>query len=231
MKPKTSIVKLIAALTATLTLMCACHPIMQHVTAPLRDTAALVLHDSVYKAELRDPVTGEDLGSGTAFVVRQDDDGTTLMTAAHVCEPGVDMVLIGLDGHEYPATESKVNHDVAQPGAHDLCLLRSKVPGQPIEQTRLSPRYGEELTWAGAPLGLFGPDPVTGTGPSGGLLLVDGEVFQVFTAPLAAGASGSPVVNSWGELVGVLVASVGAMPGLVLCVPLSSINYFLPPNG
>lgn len=190
-------------------------------------TPAAEIEPSVYKVILHDPSTGEDLGSGTGFIVEQDASGTTLMTAAHVCEEDAVLTVMALDGTETDARELKVDHSVAMPGAHDLCLIHSHVKGLPIRVASHSPQYGEMLTYVGAPLGLFGPEAITGTGPSGGLVAAFGETMLVFTAPDAPGASGSPVVDSHGQLVGVLVGAISDMPGLVLCVPFQSIVDFL----
>jgi serine protease Do len=94
----------------------------------------------------------------------------------------------------------------------DLALLSAPVSG-PIASVRVNrPLVGEAVTVAGFPLQglLSGFQITTGTLASLSGLGGDTSQFQI-TAPVQAGNSGGPVLDSAGRVMGVVVAKLNAI--------------------
>tara|TARA_A100001515_G_scaffold44747_1_gene35159 strand:- start:987 stop:1784 length:798 start_codon:yes stop_codon:yes gene_type:complete len=131
-----------------------------------------------------------------------------VLTAAHVCNLGefekriksqgghVFLKIIDREGKSRHASILKSNKDV------DVCLLKSKnldLPHIPMSTKR--PEYGEKVYNIASPMGISDGNMVP---------LFTGHFFgntqghAHYSIPTVGGASGSPILNSKGELVGMI---------------------------
>ena len=111
----------------------------------------------------------------------------------------------------------------------DLCLLRIKgFNGKRPPYLKIAkdfPKWGERVYNMAAPRGIFNP---------GMLLLFEGyysgigfDNYMFFTLPTKPGSSGSPILNSKGQLVSMIFAGFPAMENIGLGSNLSAIQSFI----
>lgn len=155
-------------------------------------------------------VDGEEAGFCTAWKV----DENHLMTAGHCCdeaEEGTVLSYTAKGPHAIPGQEITVVFDNDE---HDSCLMKGKAHGPPIRLASLDPGMGEMVWTAGFPRleYLISAGYWSGRTESGEYAKASVAVF--------GGASGSPVFNSKGEAVGILVAYYPPMSNMALLTPL-----------
>jgi S1-C subfamily serine protease len=138
---------------------------------------------------------------GTAFVGWHGEDGTYLITAAHVVAGYSGEVVLARKSGEW---EGDI---VRRDRKNDLALIR--VEGRPDgapplwqKPRRARPKTGEQLLLVGSPYGL------SGTVTTGIVSRVTRRMIQT-DAAANPGNSGGPAVNRKGRVVGVLVAGGG----------------------
>ncbi len=132
-----------------------------------------------------------------------------ILTAAHVCNsnghifgpkeiPGheIRFVLSDRDNKETEGTVVKVDL------ASDICLLYSKdISGPPLKMSTKKPVYADKVYNIASPLGISHEEMV---------LLFEGhysdniDLSAYYTIPTTQGSSGSPILNSEGELIGMI---------------------------
>lgn len=136
--------------------------------------------------------TGE--GTGTAWVVKNEDGKSLLITAGHVCgafQADFELIRRGPSEDRIPA------HRVMSSDYPDLCeLVADTVVGDPIPLATNPPKYDEELILIGAPNGLWGG----GIAPIFHLRSIGQDKFS---GPIYPGDSGAPVISKDG-VVGVV---------------------------
>ena len=140
-------------------------------------------------------------GHGTGVVIEKD----IILTCRHVM--GQQMFVNGI-----PANIVKLNTE------HDLMLL--SVSTEKISRLRFAKKYkqDDDIVYIGNPLGhrhLIGRGKIIDI--DGGLIYTD--------AHLTFGASGAPVYNDKGELVGLVTAIEGKIFGVI--IPIDKIVKFL----
>ena len=195
--------KLFAFFAATLT-MAACS--FGHMRpAMIRHTLT-----TISKINMLTPSGGIPIGSGSASAIGPN----LLLTAAHVCQDreGTRYKLSLPNGT--PLTVVAVN-TIA-----DLCLLRSDKPHKlnVLKISDTQPVKGDKVYVFGSPLGF--PDIIT-EGYYGKWHNQHRAQLSVLGNP---GNSGSPVLNTRGRIVGVLVQGVDAYPVLTFTPPLAAIK-------
>lgn len=145
------------------------------------------------------PSRPERIGNGTAFLVSEDGH---LLTNAHVvsnCET------LKIDGHAVELMAADENFDLA--------LLKAE-PASPDSVAAFSPRpapLNADITIAGYPLSglLSGLNVTRGSVTSLKGLAGDATTMQI-SAPVQPGNSGGPAVDSFGNVVGVVVSKLDA---------------------
>lgn len=151
---------------------------------------------------------------GTAFVISSDGGRSTLITNYHVIEEEWKANRKGLrlrqESRQLDATVERVSvgNDVALLTFSGALPTLSKAPDQPA--------VGDPVLVVGAPLGLGGS-------VSNGIVAAYRNGYIQFTAPIAPGNSGGPVVNLKGQVVGVArskLVAAGA-EGLSFAIPIS----------
>jgi len=154
---------------------------------------------------------------GTGFFVRSTG---LLLTNFHVVE-GMDMVGVktpGTNGVLWAKKATGFDLD------NDLVLLEVETKGtKPVSLGDSDQaRVGEQIVVVGNPEGL---EQTVSNGLLSGIRELDGRRLFQISAPISEGSSGSPVFNSRGEVIAVVVSSLESGQNLNFAVP---INYAKP---
>jgi S1-C subfamily serine protease len=146
----------------------------------------------------------EEFGSGTCFAVRPDG---LLLTAHHVVSNAKQISVRLADGRQF----------VGQVSAHspqnDLATL--SIPASTPDFLNLasggSTRLGERIFTIGFPIAVaLNASPTFSEGTVGGMTGFNGEANSLqISVPVQPGNSGGPVVNAYGEVLGVVAAKTG----------------------
>lgn len=150
------------------------------------------------------PLSVDTGGTCTAWKV----DNGLIMTAGHCCEAKDPTTAFLLQGRRAdPGSSAQVLYVDKK---HDICVLSGNVSGAPIAIALRDPDLGETVWTAGYPHGTFLISSGYWAGRERG---ADGE-WAVCSTTVKGGASGSPVMDSRGRAVGVIVAGYRDMDGL-----------------
>jgi tetratricopeptide (TPR) repeat protein len=154
---------------------------------------------------------GNPLSRGSGFFVAPD----RVVTNRHVIEKSSRVEVHLIDGKKFP-----VKGVLAVDGEGDLALLQVDVPKHlaiPLPIIRAVPQEGESVVVVGNPFGLEGS---VSNGIVSAVREISGygKIIQI-TAPISPGSSGSPVVNMYGQVIG--IASLQAAEG-------QSLNFAIP---
>jgi S1-C subfamily serine protease len=150
------------------------------------------------------PRAEDKISTGTGFFVASDG---TFVTNAHVIE-GCSTVVVKTDDAEI--TDAKI---IARDTTNDLAILRLAVVPKKIAKLRAAPRLGESVAAFGFPhadmlssSGNFTLGNITAL--SG--LRDDSRHLQI-SAPVQSGNSGGPLLDSYGNVVGVVALKLNAL--------------------
>jgi len=161
-----------------------------------------------------------------------------VLTAGHSCQTSVPkeqningyrilnkgslFKVVNLQGNSHTAEVVEIND------RFDLCLMKvADVYKRPavLKVAPSEPLRGETVFNMAAPHGLFWP---------GTVLIFKGQFsgyhtrgFSVYTLPTKPGSSGSPILNSMNQLVGVIFAGYPTIENVGLSSPLVAIKVFL----
>lgn len=155
---------------------------------------------SAASAAKQEPPPGE---LGTGFFIAEDG---LVLTNAHVVK-GCSEARIGPPGRKAAARV------IARDGVNDLALLRSAAYPSAVAALRLSVRQGEAVVAFGYPLpGLLASGGNLTTGNITALSGIgdDSRLLQIST-PVQPGNSGGPVLDSSGNVVGIVEGKLDAM--------------------
>lgn len=164
-------------------------------------TVTVILYDS----------SGRVIGTGSGFFVREN----IIATNFHVID-GADDADIKL---ENSGTVYQTAGVVAVDKQNDLVLLQiNKIHGKPLRLSVGEPlEVGQEIFAVGSPKGLEGtiaPGIVSRLGTH-----AEGEARIQITAPISPGSSGGPVVDKYGEVIGIAQASIREGQNLNFAIP------------
>jgi tetratricopeptide (TPR) repeat protein len=154
---------------------------------------------------------GNTLSRGSGFFIAPD----RIVTNRHVIERSSRVEVHLIDGKKFI-----VKGVLAVDGEGDLALLQVDVPKAfaiPLPIVRAVPQEGESIVVVGNPFGLEGS---VSNGIVSAVREISGygKIIQI-TAPISPGSSGSPVVNMYGQVIG--IASLQAAEG-------QSLNFAIP---
>lgn len=177
---------------------------------------------------------GRELGTGTGFFIAKEG---YIVTNHHVIDEAAKVVAEMSDGRKIP-----ILGVLAQDKTNDIAILKSDfVPG-PGEMLTLvnkeasATRPGERIFVIGAPVGLSGTlseGIVSALRSSRDMDKFTPEktksredLLQI-TAAISPGSSGSPVINSAGEVIGVAASYLGGGQNLNFAVPIAVVHKLL----
>ena len=154
---------------------------------------------------------GNTLTRGSGFFIGTD----RIITNRHVIERSSRVVVHLMDGKKFA-----VRGVLAVDGEGDLAMLQVEVPpglAVPLPIAKAVPEEGESILVVGNPFGLEGS---VSNGIVSAVREISGygRIIQI-TAPISPGSSGSPVVNMYGQVVG--IATLQASEG-------QSLNFAIP---
>lgn len=154
---------------------------------------------------------GNSLSRGSGFFTAAD----RVITNRHVIERSSRVEVHLLDGKKFP-----VKGVLAVDGEGDLAMLQVDVPAnlvRPLPIVRTVPQEGESIVVIGNPFGLEGS---VSNGIVSAVREISGygKIIQI-TAPISPGSSGSPVVNMYGQVIGVATLQAAEGQSLNFAVP------------
>ncbi|MCX5633376.1 MAG: tetratricopeptide repeat protein [Phycisphaerae bacterium] len=152
------------------------------------------------------------IGQGSGFFI---DNKGSLITNHHVIEGAYSATIKTSTGKEYP-----VQGIVAKDTEADIVKLVVNLPDANMTFLNLSvnvPSEGEDIFVIGNPLGL---ESTVSTGIVSAVRDIPafGKILQI-TAPISHGSSGSPVINSKGEVIGIATLIVTEGQNLNFAIP------------
>lgn len=159
---------------------------------------------------------GENVSRGSGFFIGND----RIITNRHVIERSSRVVVTLVDGKKFVAKGV-----LAVDGEGDLALLQVDVPAglsRPLPIVSRVPQEGESIVVIGNPFGLEGS---VSDGIVSAVREISGygKIIQI-TAPISPGSSGSPVVNMYGQVVGVATLQAAEGQSLNFAVPAERIS-------
>ncbi len=154
---------------------------------------------------------GNALSRGSGFFIAPD----RIVTNRHVIEKSSRVEVHLMDGKKFV-----VKGVLAIDGEGDLALLQVDVPRAfaiPLPIVRTVPQEGESIVVVGNPFGLEGS---VSNGIVSAVREISGygKIIQI-TAPISPGSSGSPVVNMYGQVIGIATLQAAEGQSLNFAVP------------
>ncbi|HEX6127256.1 MAG TPA: trypsin-like peptidase domain-containing protein [Pyrinomonadaceae bacterium] len=154
---------------------------------------------------------GNALSRGSGFFIAPD----RIVTNRHVIERSSRVEVHLMDGKKFV-----VKGVLAVDGEGDLAMLQVDVPkalAVPLPIVRTVPQEGESIVVVGNPFGLEGS---VSNGIVSAVREISGygRIIQI-TAPISPGSSGSPVVNMYGQVIGIATLQAAEGQSLNFAVP------------
>lgn len=169
-----------------------------------------------YAQERTVTIEAEDAGIGTGFFI--DSDGT-LVTCFHVIEGASNIAVKTMDGANY-----QVMSIIDVDPLHDIAIL--KIDGNAVKYFDFGTKEvvaGESVYAIGSALG-----HLDGTFSNGVVSAVSRKVGMIecvqTTAAISSGNSGGPLVNAYGEVIGINAFSYVAGENLNLAIKISALD-------
>ena len=182
--------------------------------AALQDPEAIAqLAASVVRLEVYD-AAGSKLGTGSGFAI---DNPSVLVTAAHVIENMDYMIAWRDDGTSFRveyALSADTDADVA------ICPLPEDAGLSALSCAAGAPVRGADVMVIGSQFGLTN---LVSKGTVCGLWETEETDWVLFSAPVSGGCSGGPLLNSAGEVIGVVTGSYEKGQNLNLAAPIERV--------
>jgi len=174
--------------------------------------------------------------SGSGVVVKTTFSGAYVLTAAHICDdsdiiaqikkdiPGVKLNIefdvITLDGSKYSVDILDMDHK------NDICILWVQdLYEPPILIATKAPVPGEHVYNLAAPLGVHDVNmvPIFDGFYNG----IDSKGAALYSIPTFGGSSGSPIINTRGELVGMIHSTLRHFPQIAISPNYKAMRAFI----
>ena len=170
--------------------------------------------------------------SASSFLIKHHFNKSYFITAAHVCVADVGKLatlpkfksieeIYGIDlrGRRYKYKIVAVNR------LYDLCLLSTgRMDAKAYSIASKLPRRGEKVFNIAAPVGIFERRLVP---LFDGIYSGQAHGRSIYTLPATGGSSGSPVLNSCGQVVGMVSAVTKEFNHIVISPTLTQIQEFI----
>lgn len=181
--------------------------------------------------------TAEFSSVGSGSVIDILDEHSIILTANHVCDPlqagmpqssivTVKDTYIEITGYYGDVYDAEILYSDID---YDLCLL--KVEGVwtvPIAIAHQPTNPGDRIYNMAAPTGFFSPGMVPlFEGFHSGNLGPLGYQDTIYTIPTKGGSSGSPVLNSEGEVIGVIHSAIGGVESIAIACTWEELESFM----
>ena len=176
-----------------------------------------------------DMTTGQQV-MGSGIIIESHRKETWALSAAHVCYPEIDnpsinaeskFQMLAIDFHGEPLPISQIGLDLKK----DICIFKIESASKAF--TPLAdkmPLVGSRAFLGAFPLGTYIP----GTIPLfEGFYSGSTNEFSEFTIPVAPGSSGGGIVNSKGEIIGIVSMKIVGFDNLLLAARLEDIHALL----
>tara|TARA_Y100001938_G_scaffold33630_2_gene46133 strand:- start:13164 stop:13877 length:714 start_codon:yes stop_codon:yes gene_type:complete len=166
-------------------------------------------------------------------LIYKDDKNSWILTAGHFCiddenltpENPIPKVTSGEIILSNIRGEETVGHVAIVARKFDACIIKAELTeDDPLILSEAPPKWGEKIFYTGAPMGFHMKNI---------LLLYEGrysgEDIQnaIYAVPATFGASGSPIVNKYGQLIGMVYAVHGGFPHITLSLTHSQLKEVL----
>jgi len=167
-----------------------------------------------------------EISSGTAFVITSDG---LMLTCAHVIENASE-IEIQVHGTTTKAAVVAADYDI------DLAIIKvplSNLAVLPITRNN-SAQLGQDVRALGYPLSdVLGTNLKVTKGSISGVVIDDGQKQLQIDAAINSGNSGGPIINNFGEVIGVASAKLTGVEvsSVGLCIPAETVNQFLKKHG
>jgi len=195
----------------------------------------------VIKLKVCDPTDPEDcfnqtlMFSGSGFIVKNDADGSYIMTAGHVCDDSdvlqrfvgngvtvAENLFIAIDIDEVHSRAKTIAFTMCE----DICIAYAPGLFRPaIKLSTAEPTPGDEALNLAAPLGIFEANMIpilhghfNGLGYGG---------KAIYSVPAKGGSSGSPILNHNGELIGMIHSAHVHFPFISLSPTHAEISEYI----
>ena len=185
----------------------------------------------------QDPTNGESVcipgfakSSGSGALVSKGSLGGLILTAAHVCDSmeermdpsikGFQLSVVDMSLKEYEAKIVNLDYDL------DACILSVEgidLPKVPVYKGKLN--EGTKSYNVAAPVGIMNKNMVPLL--EGYYMGNDTAHRAMYTIPAAGGSSGSPIVNSKGELIGMIHSVNIRFPMITVSPELENLRKFI----
>jgi tetratricopeptide (TPR) repeat protein len=156
---------------------------------------------------------GQPVSTASGFFIN---DKNRIITNHHVIKGAYSATVKTSSGREY-AVEGVVAKDIEA----DIVKLSVNIPESNIIPLKLStsiPSLGEDIIVIGNPLGLESSVSTGRVSAVRGDIPAVGKILQI-TAPISSGSSGSPVLNTKGEVIGIATFIAAEGQNLNFAVP------------
>ena len=199
--------------------------------------------ESFVKVLILDDFDGSIKGSGSGIIINQLEKSTVILTVKHVCinskdmekeDPEISIVgIVDFKGVRYDSIVAKLDP------LNDLCLIATinkKIDVDVVLLAGKKPRVGMHVYNLAAPIGFFnaGMVPIFEGFYSGdrtkGFYSKDkihNTGYSVYTIPGMGGSSGSAILNSKFELIGIVSLGLTRFNNLMVAVDYVSVKHFL----
>ena len=175
---------------------------------------------------------------GSGMLIDYKDGISTILTADHVCNPPPLDHWYGLVGRQnIEKTVSITSYYgniveaevVLNDTEYDLCLVRAEVYWTiPVNISSVPPRVGEKIYNVASPTGFFYPGMVPILeGRYSGDLGYPQDYDSVYSVYTRRGSSGSAVLNSHGEIIGIIHSAIGDLSHVGIASTWQELNDFM----
>lgn len=176
------------------------------------------LVDSIVLIESYD-YKGNLIGTGSGVFINNEG---YIITNYHVIDDSIKLSVItneNENGKEYKDVKI-INYNEAL----DLALLKVNTISKGIHITSTKPKLGSNAVAIGSPLGLFN---TVSEGIVSGFRDIEGSKYIQTSAPISPGSSGGALINTYGEVIGVVTAKLVDGENINLAIPYDDVLNFI----